>query len=192
MHARLLAAATLLALSTGAHAELHKFAQPGTVTIDAGAARDATLQVICSPDRDGGAISIELVVPEANTRKDFDYDDFEGPDAVGGDKVPAQIAWTPAAGAATTITHSAGGWYAPEPPDSFMFGISQLSHRREAPARLLTAIGSDAGKLTWTQAGFDKARKLVATFDFDAATAARLHATVSSCLPILAGKKGGG
>jgi hypothetical protein len=183
MHLCVSAAATLLALSAGAHAELHKFAQPGTLTIDGAAARAATLQAACSPERHGGAISIEFVVPEANTRKDFDYDDFEGPDAVGGDKVPARIGFSSRAGV-TRISHPAGGWYAPEPPDSFMFGISQPSHHRDALAKLLGAIGSDAGSLVWEQDGFDRpSRRLVATFEMDAAAAGRLHAAIASCLP---------
>jgi hypothetical protein len=70
-----------------------------------------------------------------------------------------------------------------------MFGVSQRSHRREAPAKLLAAIGSESGKLVWTQTGSDKAtRRLVATFDFDAAAATRLRNAVAACLP--GGKSG--
>jgi hypothetical protein len=83
---RSLAFATALAFATGADAQLHEFSQAGTLKIDAGAARSATLHAACSPDKDGGALSIDLIVLEANTRKDFDYDDFEGPDAAAGGK----------------------------------------------------------------------------------------------------------
>lgn len=185
----LLALASALAFATGARAELHEFSQAGTLQIDAGAARSATLHAACSPDKDGGALSIELIVLEANTRKDFDYDDFEGPDAAAGGKALTHLAWI--AGSKTTeVTSTAAGWYAPEPPQSFMFGVSQLSHRREAPAKLLVAIGAEAGKLVWTQTGFDKAtRKLVASFEFDAAAATRLRNAVATCLP---GAKSGG
>ena len=185
--------AFMLATATGAHAELHEFSQTGSVKIDAGTQRGATLHLACSPDKDGGALSIELVVPEANTRKDFDYDDFEGPDAAAGGKALSHLAWTSASGT-TEIHHPAAGWYAPEPPDSFMFGISQMSHRHEAPAKLLAAIGADAGKLVWTQTGFDKAtRKLVATFELDPAAAAKARDAVASCLPSIepGGKSGG-
>jgi hypothetical protein len=189
MHIRLLAFATALTFATVAHAQLHEFSQAGTLKIDAGAARSATLHAACSPDTDGGALSIELIVLEANTRKDFDYDDFEGPDAAAGGKALTHLAWTAATGA-TEITSTAAGWYAPEPPQSFMFGISQRSHRREAPAKLLAATGTEPGKLVWTQTGFDKAtRKLVATFEFDAAAAMRLRGAVATCLP---GAKSGG
>ena len=185
--------AFMLASATGAHAELHEFSQAGSLKTDAGAERSATLHLACSPDKDGGALGIELVVPEANTRKDFDYDDFEGPDAAAGGKALSHLVWTGASGAAE-IHHVAAGWYAPEPPESFMFGVSQMSHRREPPARLLAAIGADGGRLVWTQTGFDKAtRKLVATFELDAAAAGKARAAVASCLPASkpAGKPGG-
>jgi len=189
MHIRLLAFAAVLAFATGADAQLHEFSQAGTLKIDAGAARSATLHAACSPDQDGSALSIELIVLEANTRKDFDYDDFEGPDAAAGGKALTRLAWTAASGT-TDISTAAAGWYAPEPPQSFMFGVSQISRRRESPAKLLAAIGSEPGKLVWTQTGFDKAtRKLVATFEFDAAAAMRLRGAVASCLP---GSKPGG
>lgn len=173
----------LLAAATAAHAELREFSQAGTLKIDDGAQRSATLRAACTPDQDGGALSIELIVLQANTRKDFDYDDFEGPDAAAGSKTLTHLAWTAGSGT-TEITAVASGWYAPEPPQAFMFGVSQLSHRRESPAKLLAAIGPEAGKLVWTQTGFDKAtRKLVATFDFDASAALRLRGAVASCLP---------
>lgn len=184
MKLRLLAATVALSVSSAAHAELFKFNQAGSVQIDAGAARSATLAITCSPDSDGGALSVELVVPEANTRKDFDYDDFEGPDAAAGEKSLSHLVWS-GSGDSVEITHTASGWYAPEPPDSFMFGISQISHQRKPPSKLLAAVASGPGKLVWTQTGYDKAtRKLVATFDFDAATAASLHTAAVRCLPI--------
>jgi hypothetical protein len=166
-----------------ANAAQREFSQAGKMRIDTGAERSATLHLMCTPDTDGGAVSIELIVPEAYPRKDFDYDDFEGPDAAAGDKALSTLTWTTAAGK-TTITHAAAGWYAPEPPDSFMFGVSQLSHRREEPARLLNAIGAEGGQFTWQQAAFDKSkRQLVAHFDLDAAAAQRLHTAVAECLP---------
>ena len=182
MHIRLLSAAAALAFAAGAYADLHEFSQAGTLKIDAGAAHSATLHAVCSPDKNG-ALSIELIVLEANTRKDFDYDDFEGPDAAAGGKSLSHLAWTAGSGT-TEITSAAAGWYAPEPPQSFMLGVSQRSRRAGAPARLLTAIGPESGKLVWTQTGFDKAtRKLVATFEFDSAAAIRLRNAVAACLP---------
>lgn len=174
--------AALLTAAAGGPAELHRFDAAGTVRIGDAAPRPATLNTLCSADKPGGALSIELVVPEANTRKDFDYDDFEGPDAVAGDAVPARLAWSGAAKA--EVAHAAGGWYAPEPPDSFIFGISQLSQRTGAPARLLAAIDG-AGTLTWSQGGYARRdRALTATFEFDAAAAKRLRESVASCLPV--------
>jgi hypothetical protein len=171
------------ALASSACAASHEFTQSGKLKVDANAERSATLHAACSPEPSGGALSIELVVPEANTRKDFDYDDFEGPDAAAGNKALSTLTWNTAAGA-TTIAHAAAGWYASEPPQSFMFGISQPSHHRAEPARLLNAIRTDAGQLTWTQTGFDDAkRQLVARFELDAAAAERLHIALAECLP---------
>jgi hypothetical protein len=177
------AAALAMIACTRGHAELHQFVQDGTLKIDAGSERSAMLHVNCSPDSDGGALSIELVATDANTRKDFDYDDFEGPDAAGGGKALSHIAWTSATGT-TQIVHAAAGWYAPEPPQSFMFGISQMSHHREEPARLLNAIRDEPGTLVWTQTGFDNAKhQLVARFELDVAAVKRLHDTAAVCLP---------
>ena len=184
MSIRALALAIALALATSAHAKFHQFVQDGTLKIDQGAERSAILHVDCSPDRDGGALSIELVATEANTRKDFDYEDFEGPDAPAGAKALSHIAWITAAGT-TEITHAAAGWYAPEPPQSFMFGVSQMSHYRQDPAKLLAAIRADPGRLVWTQTGFDNAkRQLVSSFELDTAAVNRLHSAASSCLPL--------
>jgi hypothetical protein len=183
MTARPLLTAATFAMMTCAHAELRQFVQDGTLKIDQGTPRPALLHVNCSPDSDGGALSIELVATQANTRKDFDYDDFEGPDAAAGGKALSHLVWTTTTGT-TQIIHAAAGWYAPEPPQSFMFAISQLSHHREEPARLLNAIRDEAGTLAWVQTGFDDAkRRLVARFELDAAAVKRLHDTAAVCLP---------
>ena len=179
---QLLGASIALAFSVTAQAELYKFEHAGRMQTAAGE-RAALLHVTCSPDRDGGALSIELVATEAYTRKDFDYDDFEGPDAPAGAKALSHLRWT-VGDVITEITHTASGWYAPEPPESFMFGINQLSHRHEPPAKLLAAFGTNGGRFVWTQTGFDDPKhQLVATFDLDAAAAQRVRATVASCLP---------
>jgi len=122
-------------------------------------------------------------VPEANTRKDFDYDDFEGPDAVAGSRALSRVTWT-GGGRTTEITHAAAGAYAPEPAGAFVFGISQMAHHRDAPSKLLRMVGDEAGTLVWTQAGAGKpARELVARFEFDVAAARQLRAAVAGCLP---------
>jgi hypothetical protein len=178
----ILAALTMTASSRG-HAELHQFVQDGILNIDQGTQRPAILHVNCSPDGDGGALSIELVATQANTRKDFDYDDFEGADAAAGAKALSHLVWKTATGT-TQIIHVAAGWYAPEPPQSFVFAISQPSHHREEPARLLDAIRDEAGTLAWVQTGFDNAKhRLVARFELDAAAVKRLHDTAAACLP---------
>ncbi len=176
-------AVTALAIMGCAHAELRQFVQEGTLKIDMGTERSAMFRVNCSTDPEGGALAIELVATEANTRKDFDYDNFEGPDAPAGGRALSQVGWTTATGM-TQIARPAAGWYAPEPAQSFTFGINQLSHRREEPARLLNAIRDEPGTLVWTQTGFENARrKLVARFEIDAAAVKRLHDVAAACLP---------
>jgi hypothetical protein len=173
-------AAVSLGLFGSAVADQHEYTAPGKVTVGAAAETIANLHVTCTPDRDGGALEIALNLPGAYTRKDFDYDDFEGPDAAASSKALSTLTWSAASGK-TTISHVAAGWYL---DDAFNFGVSQLSHRREDPARLLDAVRDEAGQLAWTQTGFDSSkRQLVARFDLDAAAAQRLHTAVAECLP---------
>jgi hypothetical protein len=157
------------------------FSKTGTMKIDAGSERAAMLHIGCSSDRDGGALVIEITIPDANTKKDFDYDDFEGPDAHAG--ALSHLEWITAAGK-TSITATAAGSYIPEPPEAFQFGIDVLSHRHSSGATLMASVKNDPGKLTWTQSSYDKSkRKLVATFDMDASEAERIRETTSACLP---------
>ncbi len=172
-----IAALTLVANSPG------EFSQSGTMKIGNGQERSATLHVGCSADPDGGALVIELIATEANARKDFDYNDFEGPDAPAGAKALSHVTWKTVANT-TEITHAAAGSYLPEPPESFMFGIDQLSRHGGPAAKLLAAVGAEAGQMVWTQTDFsDAGRKLIATFDLDAAAAQHLKATAAACLP---------
>jgi hypothetical protein len=180
---RPLVVAVALMSASVARADLHDFTQSGTVSVDAGVARSATLHVGCSPDRDGGALVVELIVTQANTLQDFDYNEFEGPDAPAGNKPLSHVTWTSSSGN-TETTHAAAGSYLPEPAESFMFGIDQLSRRRGPAATVLAGVGSAAGQLVWTQSAYDKSnRHIVAKFDLDAAAAQRLHDAVAVCLP---------
>jgi hypothetical protein len=172
-------AAALGFLGTACAAQ-HEFTQSGKIQVGAASTNTATLRVGCTPDPNGGALEIALIVPGAYTRKDFDYEDFEGPDAAASSKALSTLTWSAVSGK-TTITHAAAGWYL---DDAFNFGVSQLSHRREEPARLLNAIGGEQGQLSWEQIGFDDAkRKLRADFQLDAASAQRLHIAAAECLP---------
>src|SRR5262249_4129999 len=122
---------------------------------------------------------------------DFDYDDFEGPDAAAGSKALSNLSWTSAAGP-TAITAAAGGWYVPDPPEAFTFAVSQPSHHRKPPAQLLLAVTGAAGVFEWTQTALDAGgRRLVARFDLDAAAARRLHTAAVRCLPINSPKNPG-
>src|SRR5512135_1769676 len=119
-----IALAAACALAAAAYAELDRLVLEGQVSA-AGGTRSASLHVLCNPDADGGAISVELWVPQAFKLKDFDYDDFEGPDAVAGDHALSHVSVT-GEGGKTEITYAAAGWYSGEDPDTFVFGLSQL------------------------------------------------------------------
>jgi len=164
-----------------AHGDQRHFALDGTVKSGAGT-RAATLRVLCEPSSDGGAISLELWVPEAFKRKDFDYDDFEGPDAVAGGRALSRCTAS-GPGSHLEIVAAAAGWYSGEDPDTFVFGVSQPSHQKGQVASLLQGIASTTAQLVWVQSAFAAhTDALRATFALDAAGAQQLRATVAPCL----------
>jgi hypothetical protein len=164
-----------------AHAELDRLILDGQLH-GPGGTRSATLRLLCDPDAHGGAISLELWVPQAFKLKDFDYDDFEGPDAAAGNRTLSGVSVTGGSNP-TEIRYAAGGWYSGEDPDTFVFGLSQLSHRQGKIATLLKAIDAQHTQLVWVQTGFDDPkRELRAMFPLDAATVKRIHAAVDVCL----------
>jgi hypothetical protein len=176
-----IAFATAIAAASTAHAELHKLALDGQLQA-AGGTRTVSLRLLCEPDPDGGAISVELWVPQAYKLKDFDYDDFEGPDAAAGNRALSRVRVAGASGS-TEITYPAAGWYAGEDPDTFVFGLSQRSHRKGKIATLLAAVDPKHTQLVWVQTGFDDPkRELRATFALDAATVRQIRDTVGECL----------
>ena len=177
----LVALAATFALAPAVRAELHQLVLEGQLS-SAGGARGVSLHVLCNPDTDGGAISVELWVPQAFKLKDFDYDDFEGPDAAAGDRALSRVS-VAGEGGKTEITSAAAGWYSGEDPDTFVFGLSQLSHQQGKIATLLRAVDPKRTQLVWVQAGFnDPKRELRATFTLDPSTVTRLHDTVGVCL----------
>ena len=177
-------AASVLAavlLTSVAGAEQQRFDLNGQLA-SAGKARPVSLRVLCEPDPHGGAMSLELWVPEANTRKDFDYDHFEGPDAAAGDRALSHVS-IPRGKHASEMSAAAAGWYSGENPDTFVFGISQRSHEKGKLATLLEAMRPLDTQLIWVQRGYDDPkRELRATFALDAATIARIHTTIAECL----------
>lgn len=141
----------------------------------------ATLRVFCTPVSNG-ALGLELIVPDAASRKDFDYDDFEGPDAAARDHALTRIAISGESGK-TEIARTAAGWYGVEPMGSFVFGVSQMALQRDAVANLFGAFDGQRGHIVWVQTGFDDAkRELRGAFDYDDAMAKRLRETVEPCL----------
>jgi hypothetical protein len=153
----------------------------GSLRIDNGAERASTVHIGCSSDAHGGALVVEITVPEANTKKDFGYDDFEGPDSPAGKL--SHVEWI-AAAKTTSITTTAAGSYVPDPPEAFRFEIAELAHRKSAPATLLAGADGTAARLVWRQSSYDKSKRtLVATFAFDANESARVRDAVKACLP---------
>jgi hypothetical protein len=148
----------------------------------AGGTRGVSLRLLCDPDRHGGAISMELWVPQAYKLKDFDYDDFEGPDAAAGNRALSHVS-VAGEGGKTEIRYAAAGWYSGEEPDTFVFGLSQRSHQQGKIATLLAAVDTKHTQLVWVQTGFDDPKhELRVTFTLDAATVKRIHDTVGACL----------
>jgi hypothetical protein len=183
--------AAVLAGASGARADdLQRFDLNGQLQV-AGGTRPVSLRLLCAPDAHGGAISIELWVPQAFTRKDFDYEDFEGPDAPAGNRALTHLSLA-GGKSATEIAHPAAGWYSGEDPDTFVFGLSQASHRQGKIAALLQAVTPERTGVTWVQRGFDDPKRdLHATFALDAETVKHIRATVDACLPPAAKAKPG-
>ena len=169
----------LMSMSSAAVAD-GDFMKSGAMKVDNGPERAATLHIGCSSDANG-ALLVELVIPDANTRKDFDYDDFEGPDAHAGAR--SRIEWITTTGK-TSITTDVAGSYIPNPPEAFQFGLDEDSHKHSKGATLIASIKSEPGTLVWTQSSDDKSKRaLVATFNLDADDAKKASDTTRACLP---------
>ena len=176
-----IALAAALALTPAVHAELNRLVLEGQLG-GRGGTRGVSLRLLCNPDAHGGAVSVELWVPQAYKLKDFDYDDFEGPDAAAGNRALSRVNVGGESGK-TEMTYAAAGWYSGEEPDTFVFGLSQLSHRQDKIATLLRAVDTQHTQLIWEQTGFDDPKhELRATFALDAAMVKRIHETVDACL----------
>jgi len=144
--------------------------------------RKVSLRLLCSPDPHGGTVSLELEVPQAYDLKDFDYGDFEGPDAVGGARNPARLRLTGAA-RKQEFTHSATGWYSAQDPNTFVFGLSQLTHKPGKLADLVRGIDSRSTHIEWKQRAYnDSKRELRAVFALDPPTIQRIRDTVDACV----------
>lgn len=173
-----LVAACLLAAS--AHADPREVVLQGELGT-AGGARPASLHVRCEPAANG-VLSFELWVPHASTTNDFDYDDFEGPDAAARDRALSHLTLK-GGGDPEETRHAAAGWYAGEEPETFVFGVSDRSHTPGKLTTLARALRPDHTQLTWVQQRLDDAsRALEATFALDASTVARLRTTIDPCL----------
>jgi hypothetical protein len=167
-------------VASAAHAD-GDVTKNGSMHIDNGAERVSTVHIGCSSDAHGGALVVEITVPDAYTKKDFSYDDFEGPDSPAG--ALSRIEWITAKNT-TRIATKAAGSYVPDPPDAFRFEIAELARRKSAPATLLAGADGTTAKLVWTQSSYDKSKRtLIATFAFDANESAHVRDGVKACLP---------
>ena len=176
-----IALAGALAAATMAQAQEHRFELQGHLA-DAGTGRSVSLRVLCEPDGHGGAMSLELWVPLAGEPKDFDYDDFEGPDAPAGDRPLSRVTFSGPNGA-REIAGPAAGWYSGEQPDTFVFGVSQRSHQTGKLASLLGAVDPRHTQLAWVQTSLtDHTHQLRAVFALDRDIVKQIRDTVASCL----------
>lgn len=141
----------------------------------------AGLRVFCTPVSNG-ALGIELIVPDAATRKDFDYDDFEGPDASAGHATLTRISLAGESGK-TEVSRHVSGWYGVEPAGSFVFSMTQAIGERDVLTGLFANLDRQRGHVVWVQTSSDKSkRELRGAFDFDDAQAKRLSDVVAPCL----------
>jgi hypothetical protein len=132
MSRRLGSIAAAIVLSAAAvYADACPVALTGQLASSAGR-RAAQLRIQCEPAADGGALGIELWVPEAFTRKDFDYDHFEGPDAVASGRALSRLSVS-GAGSHVEIVHAAAaGTPAKRPTRSSSVSVNP----RIGPAKL--------------------------------------------------------
>jgi hypothetical protein len=179
-----LAAIVLVGCATSTHAASHELTLTGEVHDESGGtsvSRATTLRIFCEPAK-GGVLGLELRVPQAFKLKDFDYDDFEGPDAVARDR---EHSWVDVGSgtSGTSTSFAANGWYAGDDPDTFVFGVTATSHRASKLATLLQSMDASDTTLGWVQGSVDRQRWLRATFALDPAKAAAIHAAIEPCLP---------
>jgi hypothetical protein len=179
-----LCTAFLVALAALAHAESRELTLTGEVHDENGGksgSRSTTLRIFCEPAK-GGVIGRELRVPQAAKLKDFDYDDFEGSDAVGRDK---EHSWIDVRGASSGsgAASAANGWYAGDDPDTFVVGVTAAAHKPSTLATLFQSIDATDTVLGWVLGSGDKQRWLRATFALDAAKLAGIRTTIAPCLP---------
>ncbi len=173
-----MAIAAAVVASAPTRAELRTLVLDGQVQGPRGT-RSVTLRVLCEPEPQGGAVSLELWVPQAAALKDFDYDDFEGPDAPARDRALSHVSFS----GGKAISHPAAGWYSGDDPDTFVFALSQRSHQQGPVAALLTGLDGTPAQLVWVQHGFDDPKRaLRASFALDAALVGRMRDAAGPCL----------
>jgi hypothetical protein len=176
----LCAAVFAVAIGSNAADATHEVRLDGRLHV-AETTSSATLRVFCTPVADG-AVGLELIVPDAETRKDFDYDDFEGPDAAASKRALSRVNISGESGK-TEIARTAAGSYGVEPAGSFVFSVSQVAWKSDSVANLLATLDGQRGHIVWVQTAFDDSkRELRGAFDFDDAMAKRLRDVVAPCL----------
>lgn len=175
-----IALAAACCVTAVAHAEPQRLTLTGTVQTT-GEPREATLRIVCDPGPDG-VLGLELWVPKAFELKDFDYDDFEGPDAAARTRLLSSLVLQSTAGS-TRNAFAVTGWYAGDDPNTFVFGVSGAPYSYSGVAAIFRDVASDRDELVWSQRSFRKPeRTLRAAFPLDVATGTRLRATVGPCL----------
>ena len=180
--------ASLCAFTAGAATWTHTVGEYGLRSArtegraDFGSAHvSAALVLNCHP-ADDGAVAWELQLHDAKRLAEFGLEDFEGPDAIAGDKVLSEVA---AEGGAppTTKRAAAAGFFGAGSPDTFVLSIAAPSKKASDPALLADTIGPETAAIVWTvQSLKAPGAKLVARFDAEGATAA-LRETMAGCGP---------
>jgi hypothetical protein len=132
---------------------------------------EATLRYKCAPGRRGNLIW-SLEVPRAAELKAFDFRDFEGPDAPANGKRLSELALEGGLMQSRVATAQTG-YFAAEPPDTFVIETSAPAGAAGELALLTDAIGAGTSSITWRVRGArDPDQVLLARFDGDGAAKA--------------------
>jgi hypothetical protein len=149
------------------------FSAAGTMQLPGLPDQPVKLHVACLAGSD--PFQIELIVPGAGERNDFDYADFEEPDARAAGVALSNVTWTTASSSASLSAAAVGSY---DPRAAFAFHL-----KTEEWTSVLSALDAEPGTLVWTQSAFDDLnRRLVATFNLDAGVATNLRNSVELCL----------
>jgi hypothetical protein len=149
------------------------FSAAGSMQLPGLPDQPVSLHVACLAGSD--PFQIELIVPGAAERNDFDYADFEEPGARAAGVALSNVTWTTASSSVSLNAAVAGSY---DPQAAFAFRL-----KADEWTSVLSALDTEPGTLVWTQSAFDDLnQRFVATFNLDAGATAALRNSIDLCL----------